>query len=281
MSSSIAVMELLLATGDSKAAARCIEERAVSERTNRYDELLQLLGDHRQGCDRAISIARRFDQAPAPVGTVERVAFTKNRFDEAVGECEEASVALYSLGDANMLRAATDEVVRAMIGWEMLGRDKDVLQIGCGIGRFEAALSPHVRSAVGIDVSPKMIDAARRRTAKLANVRCEVCSGLDLAGFEEDAFDLVYAVDSMPYIVEAGLELVATHFREAARVLRRDGEFVICGFSYRGDLQRDRAEVGRLSSEYGFAVLFDGISPYELWNGHVFRLRRQRDGVNG
>jgi ubiquinone/menaquinone biosynthesis C-methylase UbiE len=273
-------MELLLATGDAARAAGIIEQQAKREGTARYDDLITLLRDHREGCDRAVAIALRFDGALAPNGVAERVAWTKERFDEAVETCEEASVALYSLGDADMLRAATDEVVRAMFDWELLGPGKDVLQIGCGIGRFEIALSPHVRTAVGIDVSSKMIGAARRRGAELANVRFEVCSGLDLSGFEDAAFDLVYAIDSMPYLVEAGLELVATHFREVARVLRREGEFVMCGFSYRGDLSQDRADVRRLSGDYGFDVVFDGISPYELWNGHVFRLRRRTDGAN-
>jgi ubiquinone/menaquinone biosynthesis C-methylase UbiE len=273
LSSSIAVMELLLATGDAARAARIIEQRAKSEGTARYDALLQLLRDHREGCDRAVAIALCFDDALAPSGAAERVAWTRERFDEAVSTCEEASVALYSLGDADMLRAATDEVVRAMLGWGLLGRGKDVLEIGCGIGRFVIALSPHVRTAVGIDVSSKMIDVARRRAGDLANVCFAVCSGLDLAGLEDEAFDLVYAVDSMPYLVEAGLELVATHFREIARVLRPRGELVMCGFSYRGDLSQDRADVRRLSRDHGFDVVFDGISPYELWNGHVFRLR--------
>jgi SAM-dependent methyltransferase len=273
LSSPIAVMELLIATGNVGQAAQIIEDRAMSEGAPRYDELLKLLSDHREGCDRAVAIARRFDGALAPAGVAERVACTKRRFDAAVEECEEASVALYSLGDAGMLRAATDEIVRAMLGWELLGPGKDVLQIGCGIGRFEIAVSPHVRTAVGIDVSSKMIEAARRRAAGIANVRFEVCNGIDLAGFDAGAFELVYVVDSMPYIVEAGLELVDAYFGEVARVLRPAGDFVMCGFSYRGDLDRDRADVRRLAFEHGFDVVFDGISPYELWNGHVFRLR--------
>ncbi len=276
MSSAIAVMELLLTFGDARAATQSLEERAKAERTAHYDELLQLLLAHREGCERAVAIARRFDDAPGRGGVAARVAWTKERFDEAVEQSEEASVALYSLGDADLLRAATDEVLQAMFQWKLLEPGKDVLQIGCGIGRFEAALSPHVRSAVGIDVSAKMIDAARRRTAELANVRFEVCTGFDLAMFEASSFDLVYAIDSMPYIVEAGIELVEAHFREAARVLRRGGEFVICGFSYRGDVERDRADVRRLSLLSGFDIVFDGISPYELWNGLVFRLRRKR-----
>jgi ubiquinone/menaquinone biosynthesis C-methylase UbiE len=276
ISSTLAVMELLLTTGDAGAATQWIEERARAEPAGCYEELRHLLISHRQGCDRAVAIARRFDEANDAVDMTERVASTKNRFDESVAECEEASVALYSLGDADLLGAATDEVVRTMRGWGLLGETKDILQIGCGIGRFEIALSPHVRSAVGIDISPNMIDAARRRSIGLSNVHFDVGSGFDLAGFEDRTFDVVYAVDSMPYIVAAGAPLVETHFREAARVLKPKGEFTVFGFSYRGDFEQDRADVRRLSAQHGFDVLGDAASPFELWNGRVFRMRLGR-----
>jgi ubiquinone/menaquinone biosynthesis C-methylase UbiE len=274
LSSAIAVMELLIATGDAEAAARCVERHASVEEGHGYDELLHLLLRNREGCIRAAAIARRFDDAPVLAGAADRIASTRNRFDWSVGQCEEASVALYSLGNAEMLRAATDEIVAKMRAWGLLGRFKDVLQIGCGIGRVEVAISPHVRRAVGVDISPQMIEAARRRAADLTNVHFEVGSGFDLAPFDDGLFDVVYAVDSMPYIVDAGFEVVEAHFRDAARVLRRDGELVVFEFSYRGDLELDRADVRRLSAAYGFSVLLDGISPFELWNGRVFRMRR-------
>ena len=278
LSSPIAVMELLITTGDAERAARCIEEQMGAPGTRRYDELYELLSANREGCARAAAIARRFEESPWPAGAIERIAATRNRFDQSVGECEEASVALYSLGNAHMLRAATNEVVRKMRDWGLLGRDKDVLQIGCGIGRFEVALSPHVRRAVGIDVSPEMIAAARRRAGGLENVHFAVGSGADLAPMGDASFDCVYAVDSMPYIVDAGFEVVDAYFRDAARVLRDGGELVIFEFSYRGDLGMDRADVGRLSEVHGFDVVFAGISPFELWNGHAFRMRLQGRG---
>jgi len=114
LSSPIAVMELLITTGDAERAARCIEEQMGAPGTRRYDELYELLSANREGCARAAAIARRFDESPWPAGAIERIAATRNRFDESVGECEEASVALYSLGNADMLRAATNEVVRKM-----------------------------------------------------------------------------------------------------------------------------------------------------------------------
>ena len=74
----------------------------------------------------------------------------------------------------------------------------------------------------------------------LANVRIVETSGKDLRRFDDEQFDLVYAVDSFPYLVQSGTDLVVTHFTEAARVLRPRGSFIILNFSYRGDPEVDR-----------------------------------------
>src|SRR5690606_40405531 len=73
-----------------------------------------------------------------------------------------SSALLYSLGDPFLLARATAEVVDLFHRLRFVGKDRDILQIGCGTGRFEAAFSGSVRRAVGIDVSPRMIEVARR-----------------------------------------------------------------------------------------------------------------------
>jgi ubiquinone/menaquinone biosynthesis C-methylase UbiE len=275
ISSAIAVMELLLNIGDVDRLTRWLRAFADSSGQNRYEELLRVVEGNRDGCARALRIARRFEAHADRGGTPEaRVATTRVLFDQSVADSEEASVALYSFGNAEVLDAATGEVVRTMRGWGLLDKSKRILQIGCGVGRFEVALAPHVALAVGVDIAPKMIEAAQRRAAGLTNVRFEVSNGLDLRLFEDDVFDVVYAVDSMPYIVDAGSDLVEAHFREAARVLARKGEFVIFAFSYRADTHADRADVERLARAHGFRVLLDGTSPFDLWNGRVFRMAR-------
>jgi len=275
ISSAVAVMELLLTIGDADRVTHWLGAFADASGQNRYEELLRIVERNRDGCARAIRIAQRFDGHAGRGGTPEaRVAATRQLFDLAVGDSEEASVALYSLGNAEVLHAATGDVVRIMQEWGVLDKTKRILQIGCGIGRFEVALAPRVALAVGIDIAPKMIEAAQRRAAGLTNVRFALSSGFDLRPFEDGAFDLVYAVDSMPYIVDAGSELVETHFREAARVLGRKGELVIFAFSYRSDTDADCADVARLARAHGFRVLLDGTSPFDLWNGRVFRMAR-------
>jgi SAM-dependent methyltransferase len=214
------------------------------------------------------------DCPPENATIEEGVAFCRRLFDWSVQQSEEASVALYSLGSPALLDAATQEIVAALAGWGSLGADKRALDIGCGIGRMEIALSPELGAIDAIDVSEKMIAAARRRCAHLGNVTLSTCSGLDLGAFGAGRFDLVFAVDSFPYLVQSGMPLVAAHFVEIARVLRTDGELVLLNFSYRGDAHADRRDVEALAAAHGFDLLVNGETPFALWNGAAFRLRK-------
>ncbi len=192
-------------------------------------------------------------------------------FDRAVAVSEEASVALYSLGDPALLAAATAEVVDALLAWDLLFPGCAVLEIGCGIGRFQAALSPLVGEIHGLDISPGMIAAARRRCAGLPNVHLELGTGRDLTLYPDNSFDLVLAVDSFPYLHTAGLDIVETHIREAARVLRPEAGLAVLNWSYRGDLDEDAEEFERLCTAADLTPVAAGDLPFEIWDGAAFR----------
>jgi SAM-dependent methyltransferase len=238
------------------------------KRTLEMNRLFERLPNGLAGIGELLEIER--NQAPQSGDPVARCA---TLFDLLVKKSEEASVALYSLGDAALLQSATTEVVTLLEQWNFLGAGRVVLQIGCGIGRFEAALAGSVKIAYGIDISTEMIAAARRRCAAQQNVRFAVCSGHDLSLFESEMFDGVYAVDTFPYLHAARPEIVAKHFQEIARVLRARGDFVLMNFSYRGSLEADRFDMKQLAQQYGFEILANGIQPFEIWDGAVWRLR--------
>jgi SAM-dependent methyltransferase len=195
-------------------------------------------------------------------------------FDRAVDASPEASVALYSLGDGALLERATAEVVGLLERLEVIAPDREVLDLGCGIGRFVQALAPRVAAVVGIDIAPAMIGAAQERCVGLPNARLLPTSGRDLAGFGAASFDLVLAVDTIPYLHRTDPQLVETHVTEAARVLRPGGDFVILNLSYRGELQLDRRDAARLARQAGLEVLRNGSSDLRLWDGRTFHLRR-------
>jgi ubiquinone/menaquinone biosynthesis C-methylase UbiE len=240
----------------------------------RLREMAVLFHDHREGCERVAEMLREHPDSAMSGPPEEVVATFRRFFDRSVKRNEEASVAAYSLGDSGILAQTAAEVVGRFREWGLLGPERTTLEIGSGIGRMQAALSPHVAEAWGIDISPKMVEVSRRRCAGLPNVSFMVTAGKDLADFPAERFDLVYAVDSFPYVHQAGAAVVEAHFHEAARVLRDGGEFVILHFSYRDSTAADRAEVRKLSRAAGFTVVMNGAQPFKVWDGVVFRMRK-------
>ena len=99
-----------------------------------------------------------------------------------------------------------------------------VLNIGCGVGRVDLYLAPHVRELWAIDVSGEMLARARERLRAWENVRfLEVGNRDFLAAFEDGTMDVVFS-----YLVLQHLEKedAVTYLREAARVLKPGGFLV-------------------------------------------------------
>jgi SAM-dependent methyltransferase len=199
------------------------------------------------------------------------VAAMRAIFDAAVARAPEASVAAFSLGDPAILARATAELVAWLQAEALLGPECDVLDLGCGIGRVAAAIAPRVRSVLALDVSPAMIAEARRRHGSVPGLRFGVTSGTDLGTLSAGVFDLILAVDSFPYLVQAGV--AERHVADAKHLLRPGGTLAILNLSYRGG-EADRADARRWAAEHGFALGHEGDRCFTLWDGVAFTLRR-------
>ncbi|HTI88701.1 MAG TPA: class I SAM-dependent methyltransferase [Alphaproteobacteria bacterium] len=195
-------------------------------------------------------------------------------FDRAAAVSPEASVALYSLGDAELLHNVTREVTDWMLARGLLTSDGAILEIGCGIGRFVGMLAPLVRFAIGIDVSQRMLDIARRRCADASSATFARSSGRDLAAFRDESIDLVYAVDTFPYLVQLSGDIARLHIREAARVLRPGGRLLILNYSYRGSIESDRRDIDEAARGTGLSIVCHGTREFALWDGTAFLMTR-------
>ncbi|MEX2646278.1 MAG: class I SAM-dependent methyltransferase, partial [Gaiellaceae bacterium] len=84
--------------------------------------------------------------------------------------------------------ADAERVLRVAGGLGRPARRGRVLDFGCGVGRVTRALAAHFEEAVGVDLSARMVEQARRLHADVPNCRFETLSPL-----EEGAYDLVYS----------------------------------------------------------------------------------------
>lgn len=262
ISAEIALMRVVLAIGDMSSLMSWLE--AAGE-----PELLRIARARRDrlGGVAALVTAGLTDERKS-------VAAIREQFDAAVVLAPEAAVALYSLGSPEILDRATAEIVLRLREWRLLGANVDVLDIGCGIGRIARALAPHAASITGIDVSPGMIAEARTRCRGLGNVAFLCVDGGDLGAVAGRRFGLVLAVDAFPYLVAAGDAIAARHVADTTGLLEPGGALAIFNYSYRGDLDADRAEFARLAAAHGFAIERNGTSDLSLWDGVTFLLRK-------
>jgi cyclopropane fatty-acyl-phospholipid synthase-like methyltransferase len=282
ISAPVALMQLLIETED-VAPVRAAVHRVAGEATlldpktlARAKELENLMIANADGCARIAAMLRADVDSAKPARSVEEgIAFSERLFDWSVQQSEEASVALYSLGNAQLLEQATNEIVTQLKTWNVIHAGTAVLDIGCGTGRLLIALAPDIESATGIDVSTEMVKAAHRKCAPYSNVKVIKGNGRGLTGIADATFDVAIAVDSFPYLRQSGYELVESFFAESSRVLKDNGELIILNYSYSEDDAADTREVRALAEEYGFDLLIAGERPFKLWDGLAFRMRKR------
>jgi ubiquinone/menaquinone biosynthesis C-methylase UbiE len=94
-----------------------------------------------------------------------------------------------------------------------------VLDFGCGAGRLSQALAEHADEVVGVDVSPPMLEVARKLDA---TGRCTFVLNerQDLTQFEDSSFDLVYSELVLQHLPATAIDAYLTEF---LRVLRPGG----------------------------------------------------------
>src|SRR5688572_10844730 len=109
------------------------------------------------------------------------------------------------------------ERARELLAFARLASGENVLEIGCGPG-FVLAEAGATGRLVGVDVSPKMLDAARGRAPNAQGVRAAV----EHLPFVDGVFDLAYCRSVLHHVLDP-----APMIREMARVVRPGGRVVV------------------------------------------------------
>lgn len=100
-----------------------------------------------------------------------------------------------------------------------LAENKDVLEIGCGTGMGLAYLTQRAKRAVGMDISPVLLQEARNH---LPDVELREGEAGALP-FEDNSFEVVLMLEMLYYVRDVDRTL-----DECRRVLRSNGVLLIC-----------------------------------------------------
>lgn len=109
---------------------------------------------------------------------------------------------------------------RALKPWLASVSNKDVLEIGCGVGRWTEKLLQNDNNVCGVDLSPTMVDETRRRLARaglVANLHAA-----DIATFDAGRqFDAALSVTVVQHIMDdtefaRAFDNIASHLRPGA-----------------------------------------------------------------
>jgi SAM-dependent methyltransferase len=136
------------------------------------------------------------------------------------------------------------------------------LDFGCGVGRVTRALAPHFQEVVGVDVSPRMVDHARRLHE---GIRFEVNADPDLRQFESRSFDLVYSRLVLQHLARGRDAL--RYVEEFLRVAKPDGLVVFqlpTSVPRRADLRRRAYALLRTLGVSPRALHARGLTPMRV-----------------
>jgi ubiquinone/menaquinone biosynthesis C-methylase UbiE len=115
--------------------------------------------------------------------------------------------------------------VREMIAAGRFGRATSVLDFGCGTGALAATLLerhlPATARYVGVDVSPRMVEIARRKVGRFgARAEIDLINGVMPLPFADGSFDRVVACYVLDLLTREAADAL---MHEAQRVIKDNG----------------------------------------------------------
>ena len=180
---------------------------------------------YRQLRDRAQLAMKVRRRLAGGAGAVEALRRTWSRYPGEWSRDAALSRGAETLGDEWGGAAFADLVIELTEPY--LRRDADVLELGCGGGKFSSRLAPRCRSLLCTDISSDMIDHARAALAAQgidANVSYRVLNGIDFTGVRDRSIDFIFSYDVQLHLQP---ENVFSYMLDACRVLREGGIYML------------------------------------------------------
>lgn len=154
--------------------------------------------------------------------------------------------------DGKRKREGLREQAKIIEGYISETEASRVLEIGCGLGpnsAFLARRNPRV-AFDAIDLANRPL----RRFTRIPNLRFYNADYHDLSGFEDDSYDIVFAIETLCYSADK-----PRVFREVKKTLRPNGKFIVF------DLYRsNRAQPLSPSEDVMWQLIIKGVAVQEV-----------------
>lgn len=160
---------------------------------------------------------------------------------------------------------------------------RSALDFGCGIGRLTQALAEHFDQVYGVDISPGMIDLARRHNRKAARVEYVSNSDTRLGEFANGSIDMIYSWITLQHVRPRYARL---YIREFLRVLAPGGlllfQYPSKPISLRSRLGRWKALLSRPRPMYMNGMdREDVVALIERGGGRILEIRQDDESIPG
>ena len=133
------------------------------------------------------------------------------------------------------------EVIKDVIKKYKIGKHKSVLEVGAGTGFLYSFLKEHnLKSYVGIDISPKMIEEFSEKHPEADIRRIDFEKNVEI----EKQFDFVIVFDTIPH-----LDKIDMVFKNAYKNLKLGGRFLVIHSKTRAELNKHHKEIGHEQEE--------------------------------
>lgn len=131
--------------------------------------------------------------------------------------------AAYAAWRESLLGRVTDAIEQALI-LDLIGppAGRHILDAGCGDGALAVELASRGAIVTGVDASPEMIDAARKRAPQGEKKATFEVATIENLPYAAGTFDVVVAVTVLCFIEDG-----RTGLGEMARVLRPGGRLIV------------------------------------------------------
>jgi len=103
-------------------------------------------------------------------------------------------------------------------------KESEVMEIGCGGGKFSVMIAPFCKKLICSDISQQMLNRTSQRLSNFTNVQYLKLDGEDFKGVEDESLDFVFSYD---VFVHLDVEDIFCYLRDMKRILKKGGRAAI------------------------------------------------------